>query len=150
MNASWKWLKTLVDIEGLDPVEMAETLTVDGIPVEHILHPGAGISGVVTGKILSIEKHPDATHLVVCQLDCGAHGNPIQIVTGAANVRVGQIVPVALDGAHVPAKHDAKAPGGLTVGDTLIRASALRGVASAGDDVLGRRARYRSVSLSGR
>ena len=132
MNASLKWLKTLVDIEGLDPVEMAETLTVDGIPVEHILHPGAGISGVVTGKILSIEKHPDATHLVVCQLDCGAHGNPIQIVTGAANVRVGQIVPVALDGAHVPAKHDAKAPGGLAMGDTLIRASALRGVASAG------------------
>ena len=105
MNVSLKWLGTLVDIKGLDPEEMAETLTVDGIPVEHVIYPGKGIQGVVTGKILSIEKHPDADHLVVCQLDC-AKGAPIQIVTGASNVEVGQIVPVALDGAHVPAKHD--------------------------------------------
>ena len=132
MNASLKWLGTLVDIKGLDPEEMAEILTVDGIPVEHVIYPGAGISGVYTGKILSIEKHPDATHLVVCQLDCGEKGNPIQIVTGASNVAVGQIVPVALDGAHVPAKHDASKPGGLAMGDTEIHASALRGVMSAG------------------
>lgn len=97
MNVSLKWLGTLVDIKGLDPEEMAETLTVDGIPVEHVIYPGKGIQGVVTGKILSIEKHPDADHLVVCQLDC-AKGAPIQIVTGASNVEVGQIVPVALDG----------------------------------------------------
>ena len=70
MNVSLKWLGTLVDIKGLDPEEMAETLTVDGIPVEHVIYPGKGIQGVVTGKILSIEKHPDADHLVVCQLDC--------------------------------------------------------------------------------
>lgn len=92
MNVSLKWLGTLVDIKGLDPEEMAETLTVDGIPVEHVIYPGKGIQGVVTGKILSIEKHPDADHLVVCQLDC-AKGAPIQIVTGASNVEVGQIVP---------------------------------------------------------
>ncbi len=66
----------------------------------------------MTGKILSVEKHPDADHLVVCQLDC-AKGRTIDFVTGASNVEVGQIVPVALDGAHVPAKHDAKAPGDL-------------------------------------
>lgn len=59
MNVSLKWLGTLVDIKGLDPEEMAETLTVDGIPVEHVIYPGKGIQGVVTGKILSIEKHPD-------------------------------------------------------------------------------------------
>ena len=53
MNASLKWLNTLVDISGLDPEEMAETLTVDGIPVEHVIYPGEGIHGVVTGKILS-------------------------------------------------------------------------------------------------
>ena len=131
MNVSLKWLGTLVDIKGLDPEEMAETLTVDGIPVEHVIYPGKGIQGVVTGKILSIEKHPDADHLVVCQLDC-AKGAPIQIVTGASNVEVGQIVPVALDGAHVPAKHDAKAPGGLARGDTKIKAGKLRGVVSNG------------------
>ena len=131
MNVSLKWLGTLVDIKGLDPEEMAETLTVDGIPVEHVIYPGKGIKGVVTGKILSIEKHPDADHLVVCQLDCGK-GEAIQIVTGAKNVAVGQIVPVALSGAHVPAKHDAKAPGGLKFGDTKIKAGKLRGVPSAG------------------
>ena len=51
MNVSLKWLGTLVDIKGLDPEEMAETLTVDGIPVEHVIYPGKGIQGVVTGKI---------------------------------------------------------------------------------------------------
>ncbi len=131
MNVSLKWLGTLVDIKGLDPEEMAETLTVDGIPVEHVIYPGKGISGVVTGKILSVEKHPDADHLVVCQLDCGK-GEAVQIVTGASNVAVGQIVPVALDGAHVPAKHDAKEPGGLKFGDVKIKAGKLRGVVSNG------------------
>ena len=131
MNVSLKWLGTLVDIKGLDPEEMAETLTVDGIPVEHVIYPGKGISGVVTGKILSVEKHPDADHLVVCQLDCGK-GEAVQIVTGASNVAVGQIVPVALDGAHVPAKHDAKEPSGLKFGDTKIKAGKLRGVVSNG------------------
>lgn len=131
MNVSLKWLGTLVDIQGIDAENMAETLTVDGIPVEHVVYPGAGIKGVVTGRILTIEKHPDADKLVVCQLDVGA-AEPVQIVTGASNVKEGQIVPVALSGAHVPAKHDAKAPGGLVRGDTKIKAGKLRGVSSAG------------------
>ena len=134
MNASLKWLSTLVDINGMDPEAMAETLTIDGIPVEHVVYPGEGISGVYTGKILSVAKHPDADHLVVCQVDVG-RGEPVQIVTGAANIKVGtsgQIVPAALHGAHVPAKHDAKAPGGLVKGDTKIKRSKLRGVPSEG------------------
>lgn len=56
MNVSLKWLGTLVDIKGLDPEEMAGTLTIDGIPVERVIYPGKGISGVVTGKILSVES----------------------------------------------------------------------------------------------
>ena len=134
MNASLKWLSALVDINGMDPEAMAETLTIDGIPVEHVIYPGEGIKGVYTGKILSVEKHPDATHLVVCQLDVG-RDEPVQIVTGAANIKVGssgQIVPVALHGAHVPARHDANVPGGLAKGDTKIKKSKLRGVPSEG------------------
>lgn len=131
MNVSLKWLKTLVDINEINPEEMAETLTVDGIPVEHVVYPGSGIKGVVTGRILKIEKHPDADKLVVCQLDVGG-AEPVQIVTGASNVKEGQIVPVALSGAQVPAKHDAKAPGGLVHGNTKIKAGKLRGVPSAG------------------
>lgn len=131
MNVSLKWLSTLVDIKGMDPDDMAETLTVDGIPVEHVIRPGSGIKGVVTGKILSVEKHPDADHLLVCQLDVGEE-EPVQIVTSASNVKVGQIVPCALHGAHVPAAHDNKAPGGLRFGDIKIKAGKLRGVKSAG------------------
>lgn len=134
MNASLKWLNTLVDISGLDPEAMAETLTDDGIPVEHVIYPGEGISGVVTGRLLSVEKHPDADHLVVCQLDVGQDA-PVQIVTGAANIKpgmFGEIVPVALHGAHVPAKHDASVPGGYAIGEVKIKKSKLRGVESAG------------------
>lgn len=134
MNASLKWLQTLVDINGLDPEMMAETLTDDGIPVEHIVYPGRGISGVVTGRLLSVEKHPDADHLVVCQLDVGREA-PVQIVTGAANIRPGmsgEMVPVALHGAHLPAKHDASVPGGYKIGDVKIKKSKLRGVESDG------------------
>ena len=46
MNVSLKWLGTLVDIKGLDPEEMAETLTIDGIPVERVIYPGKGISEI--------------------------------------------------------------------------------------------------------
>lgn len=56
MNVSLKWLGTLVDIKGMNPDDMAETLTVDGIPVEHVIRPGEGIKGVITGKILSVEN----------------------------------------------------------------------------------------------
>ena len=119
MNVSLKWLGTLVDIKGIDVEEMAETLTVDGIPVEHVMYPGQGINGVVTGKILEINKHPDAEKLFVCRLDVG-NKKTIQVVTGASNVQVGQIVPVALPGAHIPARHEAGAPGGLSRGDTII------------------------------
>lgn len=131
MNVSLKWLKTLVDIKDLQPEEIAETLTIDGIPVEHIIHPAAGIKGVVTGKILEVEKHPDAEHLVVCQLDVGQE-EPVQIVTSADNVKPGQIVPAALPGAHLPAKHDNSAPNGIKVGEVKIKKGKLRGVPSAG------------------
>lgn len=131
MNVSLKWLGTLVDIKGIDVEEMAETLTVDGIPVEHVMYPGRGISGVVTGKILEINKHPDAEKLFVCRLDVG-NKKTIQVVTGASNVQVGQIVPVALPGAHIPARHEAGAPGGLSRGDTIIESGELRGIKSDG------------------
>lgn len=131
MNVSLKWLSSLVDINGLDPEKMAETLTVDGIPVEEISRPGKGFKGIYTGKILEVKKHPDADHLLICQLDVG-QDEPVQIVTSADNVRAGQIVPAALPGAHLPAKHDASAPGGLKWGDVKIKAGKLRGVKSAG------------------
>ncbi|WP_329756183.1 phenylalanine--tRNA ligase subunit beta, partial [Allisonella histaminiformans] len=131
MNVSLKWLGTRVDIKGFKPEDMAEVLTCDGIPVEHVIHPAPGIKGVVTGKILKVEKHPDAAHLLVCQLDVG-QDEPVQIITSADNVKAGQIVPAALPGAHLPAKHDHNAPGGIKVGDVKIKKGKLRGLPSAG------------------
>lgn len=131
MNVSLKWLGTLVDIKGLDADQMAETLTVDGIPVEHVVRPGIRMKGIITGKILKVEKHPNADHLVVCQIDIGEE-EPTQIVTSADNVRAGQIVPCALPGAHVPGKHDRNAPGGIKVGDVKIKKGKMRGVPSNG------------------
>jgi len=99
MQASIKWLKEYVEFTQ-SPVVLAEMLTMAGIPVEGITYLGEGIDKVVTGKIVDIEKHPNATKLSVCKIDVG--NEKLVIVTGATNVRVGHVVPVALVGAKLP------------------------------------------------
>lgn len=118
MKSSLLWMQEYVDVDMTqDLQEFADTLTTAGIPVEQVEYWGDEIKKVYTGKILSIAKHPDADHLVICQLDMGDH--ELQIVTGASNVRENQIVPVAVHGAHLP-------------GGVKIKKSKLRGVASDG------------------
>lgn len=116
MLASLTWLRHYVTIEG-DPEELAETLTMAGIPVEKVHVPGKDIKNVVTGKILSVDPHPNADKLVVCQVDVGTE--TLQICTGAKNVRPGQIVPVAQPSSYLP-------------GGIHIKTSKLRGVPSFG------------------
>lgn len=99
MDLSIKWLKEFVDID-YKPREFAEALTMSGSKVEGYRKEGEDISGVVIGKINSIEKHPNAEKLVICQVDVG--DKVLQIVTGAHNLTVGDIVPVATDGALLP------------------------------------------------
>lgn len=99
MQASIKWLKEYVEFNE-KPEVLAEMMTMAGVPVEGITYMGAGIDKIVTGKIVDIEKHPNATKLSVCKIDVGTE--QLIIVTGATNVRVGQIVPVALVGAKLP------------------------------------------------
>ena len=60
---------------------------------------GENLEKIVTGKILSVKKHEDSDHLLICQVDIGKE--TLQIVTGAPNVEVGQVVPVVLDGGKV-------------------------------------------------
>lgn len=118
MKSSLKWMQDYVDVDMTQDLQkFADTLTVAGIPVEHVEYWGNEIKKVVTGKILKIDKHPDADKLVVCQIDVGSE--QLQIVTGAKNVREGQIVPVAVHGAHLP-------------GGVKIKRSKLRGVPSNG------------------
>jgi len=110
MQASIKWLKEYVEFTQT-PEELAEMLTMAGIPVEGITDLGKGIDKIVTGKIIEIEKHPNANKLSVCKIDVGTQ--PLTIVTGATNVRVGHVVPVALVGA--------KLPNGLEIAPTDLR-----------------------------
>ncbi|HQT26147.1 MAG TPA: phenylalanine--tRNA ligase subunit beta, partial [Burkholderiales bacterium] len=100
MKLSENWLKTLVD-PGISRDELAHLLTMSGIEVEAIEPVAPPFEKVVVGKVLSVEKHPDADRLNVCRVDAGA-GEPLQIVCGAPNVFEGAVVACALAGAVLP------------------------------------------------
>ncbi len=98
MNVSLKWLTEYTDVN-VDTDTFVSAMTMSGSNVEGVEKMGEGISGVVVAKILEIDKHPDADKLVVTKVDIG--NEVIQIVTGANNIEVGQLVPVALPGAEL-------------------------------------------------
>lgn len=100
MQVSTKWLKDYIEIN-LTADELAEKFTLAGIPVENVIKSGEGLEKVVTGRIEELTAHPDSDHLLVCQMNVGAE-ELLQIVTGAPNVKQGQVVPVALVGANLP------------------------------------------------
>ncbi len=99
MKAPLSWLKDFVEIQ-VDMKTYAHALTLSGSKVEGIEDPGASISKVVIGKILSMEPHPDADKLKVTQVDVGTE--VLQVVTGAPNVKTGDYIPLALPGAKLP------------------------------------------------
>ena len=96
MRLSRKWLSEFVDVNVGDR-DYSETMTMSGSKVEAIHLPGSEIKNVIVGKILSISPHPNADKLAVCQVDTGK--NVIQVVTAAKNMKEGDLIPVALDGA---------------------------------------------------
>ena len=99
MKVSYKWLKELVDFDW-SPEELAAKLTDAGVEVETITPLGKGLERVVVGKIKRIQKHPQADHLSVCEVEIGSEF--LQIVCGALNVKEKAKVPVALMGARLP------------------------------------------------
>ena len=117
MNLSRKWLNEFATVDASDK-EFAEAMTLSGSKVETWADQGSDIVNVVVGKVLSLQRHENSDHMWVCQVDVG-RAAPIQIVTGAQNVKQGDLVPVALDGSSLP-------------GGKEIRAGMLRGVESAG------------------
>ncbi len=117
MKLSMNWLKDYVD-KSFDPKEYSDKMTLTGSKVEGYERLGEEISKVVVGKLISVEKHPDSDHLLICMVDVG-EAEPLQIVTGAQNVKPGEYVPVALNGSTLP--------GGVT-----IKSGKLRGVPSNG------------------
>ena len=99
MKASLEWLQEYSDID-VNCLELGDILTMTGSKVEEVIQKGNDIKNVVVGKILEIEKHPDADKLVITKVDVG--NNILQIVTGANNIKVNDIIPVAKDGAELP------------------------------------------------
>ena len=118
MRVPSEWLNEFVSFAEEQIEQLAEGLTLQGVSVEEIESHEDAFSGVVCGRVLSVEKHPDADRLSICQVDVGQE-QPLQIVTGASNVVSGRWVPVALDGANLP-------------GGKRINTSKLRGVLSQG------------------
>ncbi len=100
MNLSREWLNEFVNVTASDK-DFAEAMTLSGSKVETTAVEGEEIKNVVVGKVLSLVRHPDSDHMWICQVDVGK-GSPIQIVTGAQNVKEGDLVPVALDGSTLP------------------------------------------------
>ena len=127
MLVSLEWLKDYTKVD-VDDKEFADAMVMSGSNLETVETTGDGIENVVVGKILSIEKHPDADKLVVCMVDVGEE-EPLQIVTGATNIAEGDLIPLAL--------HNSRVPGPLhgqpkVEGGVKITKGKLRGVESFG------------------
>jgi len=116
MQFSVNWLKQWVNISDT-PEQLGEQLTMAGLEVDATAAAAAEFSGIIVGKILSAEPHPDADKLRVCEVDSGS--GLFQIVCGAPNARAGLVAPLAVVGAVLP-------------GDFVIEKAALRGVESNG------------------
>jgi len=116
MRISLKWLSEYVDLPPVE--ELTRRLTAVGFEVEAIERTGQGLAGVVAARILASEKHPNAEKLSVTKVDLG-QAEPLQIVCGAKNYQVGDVVPLATVGTTLP-------------GGTKIERAKLRGVESFG------------------
>ena len=99
MDLPMSWVREYVDFDA-DTQQFTDDITLAGQKVESVAHMAEDITNVVVGRVLEIEKHPDADKLVVTKVDIGRE-EPLQIVTGAPNLNVGDYVPVSLVGATV-------------------------------------------------
>ncbi|MCL2562678.1 MAG: phenylalanine--tRNA ligase subunit beta [Oscillospiraceae bacterium] len=106
MKLSKKWLADFTNITA-DDKEYADRLTITGSKVEGTADLGADVKNVVLGKMISVERHPDADSLWVCTVDIGA-ADPTVIVTGADNLKAGDVCPVALHKSKLPCGKEIK------------------------------------------
>ncbi|GAY72866.1 phenylalanyl-tRNA synthetase beta chain [Lentilactobacillus kosonis] len=117
MKLSYKWVKEYLDLN-IPAKELAEKIERTAVEVDSVSRLDDGLKKIVTGKVLSMENHPDSDHLHICQVDVGEE-EPLQIVCGAPNVAAGQTVIVALPGSRIG-------------GNVKIKKSKMRGVQSNG------------------
>src|SRR6266496_2793886 len=116
MRISYQWLSEYVELPPVE--ELAKRLTAVGLEVEAIERVGANLSGVVAARIVASEPHPNAEKLSVTRV-YAKQGEPLQVVCGAKNYQVGDVVPLAMVGTTLP-------------GGTRIERAKLRGVESSG------------------
>ena len=127
MNSSKSWIKAYVPDLSCTDQEFFDDMTLSGTKTETYTALDKNLEKIVVGQIKTIEQHPDADKLVICQVDIGKE--TIQIVTGAKNMKEGDKVPVVLDGGRVAGGHD----GSPNPAEGIkIKAGKLRGVPSAG------------------
>lgn len=124
MRVSYKWLQEFVEID-ITPQELADRLTLAGVTVEGVTELGVGITNVITGRIESIIPHPNADKLVVTSVNTG--GEKRQIVTAATNVREGDVIPVAVEGARLAS--------GLVIKKAKLRGVESRGMMCSGQEL---------------
>ena len=127
MNTPLSWVKAYVPDLDVTPQEYTDAMTLTGTKVEGYECLDKNLEKIVVGHILSIERHPDADKLIVCQVNGGSE--TVQIVTGASNVKTGDKVPVVLDGGKVAGGHDG---GPLPEDGIKIKKGKLRGIESCG------------------
>ncbi|MDF2473172.1 MAG: phenylalanyl-tRNA synthetase, beta subunit [Anaerocolumna sp.] len=128
MNTPLSWIKAYVPDLDVTAQEYTDAMTLSGTKVEGYEKLDADLDKIVVGKILKIERHLDADKLIVCQVQVTAEGETVQIVTGAPNVKEGDVIPVVLDGGRVAGGHD----GSKTAGGIKIKKGKLRGMESYG------------------
>ena len=126
MNTSLSWVKAYVPDLDVTAQEYCDAMTLSGTKVEGYEVMDADLEKIIIGQIVSIEKHPDADKLIICQVNIGSE--MVQIVTGAQNVKESDKVPVVLDGGRVAGGHD----GNITPGGIKIKKGKLRGIESCG------------------
>ena len=127
MRTSFEWIRSMVPGLTEDPKEYSDRMTMFGQKVEFFTDLSKDLEKIVVGQIMSITPHQDSDHLCICRVDVGQE-EPIQIVTGASNMKENDKVPVVLDGGRVAGGHD----GTKTEGGIKIKKGKLRGVESFG------------------
>ena len=127
MNSPLSWIKDYVPGLECTDKEYYDRMTLSGTKVEGWKRLDKNLENIVVGKVMSIEKHPNADHLLVCQVDVGT--KTIQICTSATNLKVGDVVPVCMDGGRVAGGHDG---GPMPEEGIKIKAGKMRGEVSDG------------------
>lgn len=124
MRVPLSWLGSLVDVSGIDPHELADRLSMTGTKVESIITPGRDIAGIVVAEVKAISPHPNADNLSLVDVATGEV--EMQVVCGAKNFTVGDKVPFARVGSHLP---------GLEIGARKIRGVVSEGMLCSGSEL---------------